>query len=96
MAKWPYNTLHWRTVRPRVMLRDGGLCQLKLPGCTIYATAVHHLLAPPAGHPFAADNLAASCRSCNTAERNMRRAEWARIYAGEQDEPTDVEQVRPW
>jgi hypothetical protein len=29
----------WRRVRPKVLERDGGRCQLRLKGCTVVATA---------------------------------------------------------
>jgi 5-methylcytosine-specific restriction endonuclease McrA len=94
---WPYNTLHWRQVRPRVLLRDGRRCQLRFDGCAVAATEVHHIVPPTAGgHPFAADNLQAVCKSCNVSERNRRRAEWARRWAGEEVGPVDVEMIRPW
>lgn len=97
MAKWPYNTLHWRQVRKRVLLRDGYRCRLTVPHeCGGVATEVHHIKAPvEGGHPFAADNLQAVCKSGNVAERNSRRARWARIYNGEES-AGDIEVVRPW
>lgn len=95
MAAWPYNTLHWRQVRLRVLARDGYRCQLER-GCDRRATEVHHIVAPAeGGHPFAADNLQAACKPCNIAERNRRRARWARIHNGE-ELAADIEVVRPW
>ena len=95
MARYPYNTVHWRRVRPRILLRDGGRCQLRLPGCSSIATEVHHVVAPPVGHPFAVDNLRAVCKPCNIAERNARRARWARIHNGEES-ADGVETERAW
>lgn len=97
-SKWPYNTLHWRQVRARVLLRDGR-CRAAWPHrCTCIATEVHHIKPPSdGGHPFDPVNLMAVCKSANVAERNVRRARWARIHAGEEtSEPVDVEVIRAW
>lgn len=58
------STSAWRRMRARVLHRDKYLCQLRLPGCTIKATQVHHVL----GRSVSGDDpryLVASCRSCN-------------------------------
>lgn len=95
-AKWPYNTEQWRSTRRRILRRDGSQCRLRLPGCHGAATEVHHVVPPASGgHPFAGDNLVSSCKSCNVAERNTRRAGWARRFNGEV-EPADVVTVRAW
>lgn len=96
MAKWPYNTKHWRDVRARVLHRDGRRCLATWRHhCAGTATEVHHIKAPAeGGHPFDPVNLLAVCRAANVAEKNRRRARWARIYAGE--ESGDIETSRPW
>lgn len=57
----------WRRVVALVVDRDGGLCQLRLPGCTLHATTGDHIipvmLAP--GLELDPDNVRASCVSCN-------------------------------
>lgn len=95
MARWPYNTLHWRQARRRVLLRDGYRCLMRRPGCLGAATEVHHVVAPPEGHPFDPVNLQSACKPCNVAERNERRARWARIHNGEES-PVDIEVSRSW
>jgi len=54
----------WRKTRRAVILRDGGVCQLRLPGCTYRATAAHHTL----GRGVTGDDMAhivAACQHCN-------------------------------
>ena len=82
MAADPYSTNVWRTLRRRVLVRDGQLCQLRLPGCTVTATEVHHLDPPSEGgaqYP-PADRLQASCKHCNVAEKNARVAANSRAH----------------
>jgi len=58
------STRAWRRVRAAVLVRDGGLCQLRLDGCTGVATHVHHT----AGRSVTGDDprfLLASCAHCN-------------------------------
>lgn len=47
------------------MEMDGGLCQLRLPGCTVVATEVHHL----GGRANIGDDdinlLRSVCQNCN-------------------------------
>jgi len=33
----------WRALRRSILARDGYRCQVKGPGCTLRATAVHHV-----------------------------------------------------
>jgi hypothetical protein len=59
-------TSHWREVRQARLQLDGGLCTLKLNGCTGYAETVH--LAPELGgnHQLATlDNTRSACRHCH-------------------------------
>lgn len=64
---WPQgeNTWEWTSkIRPMVLERDGGLCQLRLPGCTIVAEQVHHTR----DRLIYGDDpayLVAACRRCN-------------------------------
>jgi len=67
----------WRRVRRAVIDRDLGLCQIKGPRCTRFATEVDHII-PRAdgGAVFAFANLRAACRTCNSrggAEITNRR-----------------------
>ena len=64
----------WRKIRPGILERDGGLCQVQLEGCTKIATQVDHIH-PLAygGAPYDPDNLRASCASCNSTRANKAR-----------------------
>lgn len=59
------STRAWRRIRARVLVRDGGLCQLRVKGvCTNLADCVHHT----AGRSVTGDDeryLLASCTPCN-------------------------------
>lgn len=75
MAKWPYSTRAWQTVRTKVLIRDGHRCQLRYPGCLGTATAADHVIplqdldrTDPA--VFDPANLQAACVPCNTRKRN--------------------------
>ena len=74
-----YRTAAWRAARKRCLVRDGGICQLGLKGCTITATAADHIIdVADGGAPYALENLQAACASCNTAKRNRNIAARAR------------------
>jgi hypothetical protein len=70
------STRAWRTLRAAVLLRDGGLCQIRTPGtwivkrtgkqarCLVRASVVHHVL----GKARTGDDmryLQAACAPCN-------------------------------
>lgn len=63
------STRAWRNQRAQVLIRDNGLCQLQLPGCDTYATAVHHKLGIDISGKVVAnlDELQAACTNCNRA-----------------------------
>lgn len=57
----------WRRVRLTVLERDGYLCQLRLPGCTVTATTVDHLVSRArGGAALDPNNLRAACTPCNS------------------------------
>ncbi len=68
MSPWGERSVP-RHVRKRIHERDGGLCQLGLPGCTVYSEAVDHIV------PISVtglsreydddDNLRAVCNHCH-------------------------------
>lgn len=65
-AAWPYNTSAWRAVRLVVLARDGHLCQIRGPNCTLDATEVDHIIPwRVGGAVFDEDNLRASCLTDN-------------------------------
>jgi 5-methylcytosine-specific restriction endonuclease McrA len=75
----PYHTPEWRRVRQQILTRDGRYCQLRLDGCRMDATHVHHIVDwRDGGAPYDPSNLVAACAQCNIAERNKRVAERAR------------------
>ncbi len=49
----------------RILNRDLRRCQLRLPGCTLIATCVDHVLPLAAGGTDHPSNLRASCDPCN-------------------------------
>ena len=74
-----YDTLEWRRLRLVVIDRDLGLCQMRGPNCTRFATAVDHIIPVADGGMFwQTSNLRAACRTCNSAAgaelTNSRRA----------------------
>ncbi|MDX6307021.1 MAG: 5-methylcytosine-specific restriction enzyme [Nocardioidaceae bacterium] len=74
------STAEWKRVRPKILQRDGHLCQIRTPGiCTHDATTVDHVTATSAGGaPYEPSNLQSACTPCNrhkaTAERVAARA----------------------
>lgn len=71
-----YNDKRWKTIRRATLHRDGYLCQIRLPGCTVRATQADHVTAlEDGGQPFDMANTQASCGHCNVAKENNRRLE---------------------
>lgn len=68
------STRAWRRLRRDVLLRDGGVCQLKIPGvCTGVATHAHHTL----GRARTGDDplyVVAACEACNLKTGDPARA----------------------
>ncbi len=48
-----------------VIARDGGACQLRLPGCRRVATTANHRIPRSRGGRTTLENLEASCQPCN-------------------------------
>jgi len=71
----------WRNVRRHVLDRDQYRCQIAMPGCTVTATQVDHVI-PLAfgGSPFDMANLRASCASCNAGRSNKLRRKPSRTW----------------
>ncbi len=59
------STRAWRTVRARVLTRDGHTRQLRSPGCTGHATEVDHINERRNGGTDQRDNLRAVCKASN-------------------------------
>ena len=70
----------WRAVRRVVLDRDLGLCQIRGPHCSKWATCVDHIVdRADGGDMFDPANLRAACRSCNgwrSAQRTNVRRGW--------------------
>lgn len=69
-----------RSARLLVKRRSGGLCELVLPGCTVWATDWCHRIARGRGGKWTASDGLHGCRSCHWAitNTNGRRAEYER------------------
>jgi 5-methylcytosine-specific restriction endonuclease McrA len=63
----------WATISRKVIERDGGVCQLSLPGCTVVATTADHIISRSQGGDSDPANLRAACRACNS-RRGARAA----------------------
>jgi 5-methylcytosine-specific restriction endonuclease McrA len=56
----------WRKVRLQVLARDGGLCQIRGPGCRGIANEVDHVRPTAMGGSwYDPINLRAACTTCN-------------------------------
>lgn len=65
-----YRTAHFRKVlRPRILEAAGYRCQIRLPGCTLNATVIDHILPRSRGGTNDPWNLRAACSACNQARR---------------------------
>jgi 5-methylcytosine-specific restriction endonuclease McrA len=92
--KRPYDDTRWRVVRRAVLLRDGGMCQIRLARCTGTATAVDHVVDwRDGGAWYDTANLRAACASCNSSQRNTRVAARARA---QRDGSRRRDQYRQW
>lgn len=66
------STRRWREIRRAVLARDGGVCQLQLPGCVQVATHVDHIVAKSLGGDDTMPNLRAACGPCNQSRGQGR------------------------
>ena len=56
----------WRTLRLRILARDGYRCQIQAKGCTTVADQVDHIVElVNGGAKYDPSNLRASCAHCN-------------------------------
>ena len=56
----------WRKVRALILARDGYLCQIKGPKCTVGADTVDHVVSIAEGGALLdPTNLRAACQACN-------------------------------
>jgi 5-methylcytosine-specific restriction endonuclease McrA len=69
----PYAGPAWQKLRLKILARDGNRCQIRLPGCTVKAEAVDHVVPwRYGGEWYDPANLRAACTRCNTARSNRR------------------------
>lgn len=74
MARDVYSSMAWVRTRLRVLERDGYICQVRLPGCRVKASAVDHIRElADGGDPYDMANLQAACVSCNSRKGHMAR-----------------------
>lgn len=67
------STRAWRKLRAEVLFRDGGLCQLMLEGCEVYADQVHHRKGKGISENPA--DLEAACGTCNNTAGDPTKAD---------------------
>jgi 5-methylcytosine-specific restriction endonuclease McrA len=91
----PYDSQRWRRMRIAVLVRYNYQCQLGLARCTGRADSVDHSIdwRDYPDSAFDMTNLRATCRSCNTAQRNARVAARARA---QRDGTRRQGQYREW
>jgi 5-methylcytosine-specific restriction protein A len=66
-------TLAYKRLRQWVIVRDGGVCQIRGPRCTVAATDVDHVVPrTDGGEPYDPDNMRAACRQCNNGRNALR------------------------
>jgi 5-methylcytosine-specific restriction enzyme A len=59
----------WRTLRLRILHRDGYQCQINGPGCTHTADQVDHIVRlSEGGAKYDPRNLRAACTHCNASD----------------------------
>ncbi|MGA3214098.1 MAG: HNH endonuclease [Acidimicrobiales bacterium] len=71
-----YHSAAWRRVRAYVLDRDGFTCMVRLPGCTVIADTVDHVVEVDKGGAwYDESNLRASCRHCNLARSRRKKSD---------------------
>lgn len=71
----------WRTIRNRILERDGHRCQIRGPGCLQWADQVDHILPIKLGGEWwSEDNLRAACRPCNLGRLMKHRTTSSRSW----------------
>ena len=59
------STTAWRSLRLKVLARDGHMCQIRGPRCIVNATQVDHVVAKHLGGQDVPSNLQAACVPCH-------------------------------
>ena len=60
----------WQKTSKRIIARDKGECQPRLPVCTGTATTADHVVAKANGGTDDDENLVAACLRCNSSKRD--------------------------
>ncbi|WP_433662461.1 HNH endonuclease [Nocardia sp. CA-128927] len=68
------SALH-RKNRPLVLERDGYICQLRYPDCTVRAVEADHVINYARGGSDDVENLQAACSSCHKVKTNAESVE---------------------
>lgn len=72
----------WQQLRKRILSRDGGLCQIKGPGCEYVAREVDHIIGKAKASSMgwtraqtdAETNLQSACKPCHSAKSEAESA----------------------
>lgn len=65
-----YQSQAWRRVRLEVLERDGWLCQIRGPRCSVQADQADHIVPfARGGDAYDPANLRAACAPCNLGRR---------------------------
>ena len=60
-----------------MLIRDGNVCQLQLPGCTLVANTADHVVEVERGGSDSPANLRAVCPACHN-RRHAEKGRWDR------------------
>ena len=77
----PQYTGPWQALRRKILARDGGLCQIQAPGCTLRATQVDHIVPVAKGGPWwEPSNLRSACARCNNGRNKTQNLKASRAW----------------
>lgn len=85
---WGSSNAGWRRKTPAVMRRDGYVCQIHDPGCTVNATEVDHTIPRYLGGTDDMDNLQAVCHSCHWTKTRREGLDARRVKTARMRLPT--------
>lgn len=80
-AEQPYRRAlpkNWNDLRARVFERDGGQCRYCDRSLTLRTMQCDHVEPLARGGLSVIENLAASCKSCNSSKKDSSLSEWRR------------------
>ena len=71
----------WRTLRKQVLERDGYICRIGAPGCTLAANQVDHIVpVAKGGSWWSPENLRAACPRCNNGRNRNQNVKPSRVW----------------